>query len=210
MADKDYGHWDIDLVGEFNPDDHLGFVYRITRLDTGKAYIGCKHLWKFKRGSRKRIRASEWRFYCSSSNYLKPEIEELGKEFFSFEILMLCDTKRDLYYNEMKLQVELGVLEDDTYYNANIGGMRFYRPVKSYLTPELIEKMSGTNNHAYKGTFYVTYKSGEVEKVEDKTVRDWCSDNGFTFQRVYDVRNGKRKTHKGIVKMEYEHERKVD
>ena len=70
---KDYGHWDISLVGEFNPDKHLGFVYQITHKQSGKSYIGCKHLWKFKK--RKRVMASEWRYYYSSGKYLKPHIE---------------------------------------------------------------------------------------------------------------------------------------
>ena len=125
----EYGHWDVALVGEFNPDDHLGFVYQITNTENGKSYIGCKHLWRFSKG--KRVKASAWQNYCGSSKYLSEDIEGLGKDKFSFQILMLCDNKRNLYYNEIKMQVELGVLESDKYYNANIGGIRFYRPVKS-------------------------------------------------------------------------------
>ena len=206
MSSK-YGHWNIDLVGEFNPEKHLGFVYRITRLDTGKAYIGCKHLWRFKKG--KRVAASEWRFYCSSSNYLKPEIAELGKKSFSFEILMLCPTKRDLYYNEMKLQIELGVLESDLYYNANVGGQRFYRPVHSYVSSELREKLklSGVTNPAYRGTFTVLFKGGREEVVENKTMADWCAENGYDHRRISELRRGKIKTHKDIKKVEYADER---
>jgi len=206
--DQDYGHWDIDLVGEFNPEDHLGFVYQITRLDSGRSYIGCKHLWKYSRGKRKA--ASEWRNYISSSNYLKPEIKELGKEAFSFKILMLCDNKRNLYYNELKLQVELGVLEDECYYNANIGGIRFYRPVKSYLNPELRAKLSanvkGTDNGRYQGPFTVTFNNGTAIRVEDKTLKDFCEEHGLNKSALYKVRTGKRKIHKGIIKVEYDYE----
>ena len=203
---ESYGHWNIDLVGEFDPDKHLGFVYRITRLDTGKAYIGCKHLWKYSKG--RRIKASEWRYYTSSSNYLNPEIKQLGSDNFKFEILMLCDNKRNLYYNEMKLQMELGVLESDAYYNANVGGVRFYRPVRSYLTDSLKERMSGTNNPAYRGAFYVTRKDKSLEVVSDKTMRDWCAENNYDHRRISDLRNKKQKSHKDILKVEYEHERK--
>lgn len=200
-----YGHWNIDLVGEFDPDKHLGFVYRITRLDTGKAYIGCKHLWKFSK--RRRVKASEWRYYTSSSNYLNPEIKELGTDKFKFEILMLCDNKRNLYYNEAKLQMALGVLESDAFYNANIGGMRFYRPVRSYLTDSLKERMSGVNNPAYRGRFYVTRKKLGEQCVTELTMKDWCSINGYDHRRISDLRSGKIKSHKDITKVEYEDER---
>ena len=205
MAKTDYGHWDITLVGKFDPDKHLGFVYQITRKDSGKSYIGCKHLRKFKK--RKLVRASEWKNYCSSYNYLKPEIKELGADAFKFEILMLCDTKRDLYYNEAKLQMQLGVLESDEYYNANVGGTRFYRPVKSYVTVKLMGKFKGVNNPRYRGNFYVVYENCEEELVEDITLTKWCRDNAYTFQRMYDLRRGKISKYKNIIAMEYESER---
>tara|TARA_R110002020_G_scaffold336482_1_gene551887 strand:- start:16689 stop:17300 length:612 start_codon:yes stop_codon:yes gene_type:complete len=197
-----YGHWDINLVGRFNPDEHLGFVYQITHLETGKSYIGCKHLWRFKK--RKKVKASEWRYYCSSSNYLKPDIKKYGKRAFSFVILMLCPNKRDLYYNETKLQMELGVLESSDYYNANVGGMRFYRPVNSYITMDVFK---GVKNPAYKGNFYILYESGIEELVEDKTVKQWCVDNNYGATGLFDLRSGKIKRHKNIISMEYQSER---
>ena len=190
MPAPTYGHWDTSLVGKFNPDEHLGFVYQITHLETGKSYIGCKHLWKFKK--RKRVKASEWRYYCSSSNYLKPDIKKYGKRAFSFVILMLCPNKRDLYYNETKLQMELGVLESDDYYNANVGGMRFYRPVNSYITMDVFK---GVKNPAYRGSFYIIYENGIEEHVEDKTVKQWCRDNNYGDTGLHDLRSGKIKRH---------------
>jgi hypothetical protein len=193
MPAPTYGHWDTSLVGKFNPDEHLGFVYQITHLETGKSYIGCKHLWKFKK--RKRVKASEWRYYCSSSNYLKPDIKKYGKRAFSFVILMLCPNKRDLYYNETKLQMELGVLESDDYYNANVGGMRFWRPVNSYITMDVLK---GVKNPAYRGSFYIIYENGIEEHVEDKTVKQWCRDNNYGDTGLHDLRSGKIKRHKNI------------
>lgn len=206
---SEYGHWDIDLVGEFDPEEYVGFVYRITRLDTGKAYIGCKSLWKHRKG--KRTAASEWRYYASSSNYLKPEIAELGSEAFHFQIVMLCKFKRDLYYNEMKLQVDLGVLESDNYYNANVGGIRFYRPVRSYLNEELRQKLSetkqGTSNPSYRGGFTVTYKNGNICHVTEMTMKEWCASKGFNHRCISNLRRGKQGIHRGIIKVEYDDER---
>ena len=204
MPRRTYGHWDVKHVGRFDPDAHLGIVYQITNKVSGKSYIGCKHLWKFSKG--KRVRASEWRKYCSSSKYVLEDVKKLGKRKFKFEVLMLCDNKRNLYYNEMKLQVELGVLENEDYYNANIGGIRFYRPVKSYMTKELRDKFRGTNNPAYRGSFLVSYYGGSQEWVRDITVRDWCKENGYSHQRISDHRRGKIDKHKGITAVEYENE----
>ena len=204
----EYGHWDVALVGEFNPDDHLGFVYQITNTENGKSYIGCKHLWRFSKG--KRVKASAWQNYCGSSKYLSEDIEGLGKDKFSFQILMLCDNKRNLYYNEIKMQVELGVLESDKYYNANIGGIRFYRPVKSYYTDKLRGYFKGIRNPAYRGPFLVTFPKGHTVRVVDVTMKDWCASSGLTHQRISDLRTGKRDSYKGIVKVEYESEIEKD
>ena len=89
-----YGHWDVQTSGEFNVADHLGFVYIITHRETGKFYIGCKHLWKFKKGSRKKNKPSTWKKYTGSSASLTEAMEEHGKDAFTFEILHLCKNVR--------------------------------------------------------------------------------------------------------------------
>jgi hypothetical protein len=208
VTGKDYGHWDISLVGKFNPNDHLGFVYQITHKQSGKSYIGCKHLWKFKK--RKRVKASEWRHYCSSGKYLKPDIEELGKDAFTFTILMLCKNKRDLYYNEEKIQMELGVLESNNYYNAHVGGRRFYRPVSSYDSDfrcVMSDMATGTGNGRYRGSFYITYDNGIEVLIEDKTVSEWCLENGYNKHGLYRLRKGNQKVYQNIIAMEYASER---
>ena len=117
---------------------------------------------------------------------------------------MLCPNKRDLYYNETKLQMELGVLESDDYYNANVGGMRFYRPVNSYITMDVFK---GVKNPAYRGSFYIIYENGIEEHVEDKTVKQWCRDINYGDTGLHDLRSGKIKRHKNIISMEYQSER---
>jgi hypothetical protein len=196
-----YGHWDTGLVGEFNPGDHFGFVYQITHIESGKSYIGCKHLFRYKKT--KRIAESDWKSYCSSSKELKPHIQELGKKAFTFVILMLCRNKRDLYYNEMRLQVDMNVLESDMFYNLNIGGRRFFRPVRSY-GEEFREKIRGVNNHKYRGAFTVTYQNKVQHRIDDLSLREFAEVHGYDQSALCKVSNGKMKRHKNIIKVEYD------
>lgn len=198
MSSVDYGHWDTSLVGKFDPGKHFGFVYQITNLIDNRSYIGCKHLMKYKKG--KPVKVSEWRNYCSSSKYLKPDIDELGKENFEFKILLLCSNKRNLYYEEMRVQIELGVITTDDFYNANVGGKRFYRPVESYADPEFIQKL---RSKLRKGDFIVTYKDGISTLIKDKSVREFALENDYDQSHLIKVFSGKYKSHKDIIKMEY-------
>ena len=132
----DTGHWtyDYNLLGEsFNPIIFFGFVYRITRKDTGRSYIGKKQLIYTNRKkvagrtNRKHVKKeSDWKKYTGSCDELNHEIEHLGKGGFSFEILKFCHTKRDLGYIETMYQFKEDVLDarmpDGTrkYYNSNI------------------------------------------------------------------------------------------
>ena len=64
------GHWNYnkELLGEeFDPEQYFGFVYRITRKETGRSYIGKKQLFSVHRKrvagrtNRKRVRKeSKW------------------------------------------------------------------------------------------------------------------------------------------------------
>ena len=100
----------------------LGFVYRITNLINCRYYIGKKQLI---RGNRPYVagrdfKFTNWRNYYGSSNALKLDIEKLGKENFSREILAVARTKFDLAYQELKFQMKYCVLEDERYYNEII------------------------------------------------------------------------------------------
>lgn len=196
MGAPKYGHWDVSLVGRFNPGDHFGFVYQITHKESGKSYIGCKHLYKYKKT--KRTTESDWKYYCSSSKYLQPDIKKFGKRAFSFVILLLCKNKRDLYYNEMKVQVDLDVLGSDNYYNKNIGGKRFFRPVESD------KKISGVNNGRYIGPFTITYDNGVEHRIENMTVREFAERHGYDTGNLSSVKTGRRASHKNIVKVEHD------
>ena len=116
------------------PEECIGFVYEITNLISGKKYIG-KKLAKFskttyktiklKNGNKKRKKIkgkieSDWRDYYGSSNELLKDIEKLGKDSFTREILYYCTSKAECSYLEAKLQFEYKVLESLDYYNNNI------------------------------------------------------------------------------------------
>ena len=116
------------------PEDCVGFVYIITNTTTGRKYIG-KKLAKFAKTSykvvklkngtkkKKKIRSkidSDWQEYYGSSNELTKDIEVLGKENFTREILHYCTSKAQTSYTEAQEQFSRKVLESDEYYNGHI------------------------------------------------------------------------------------------
>ena len=113
------------------PDEYQGFVYQITEKTTGMKYIGKKFFWKPKvlpktKKRKRRVRTrteSDWRKYFGSSKEVQLLVEENGADAFHREILMLCKTKGQCSYYEMKYQLELDVLlKPEEYYNAFVGG----------------------------------------------------------------------------------------
>lgn len=110
------------------PEHFIGFVYLITNLISGKKYIG-KKLAKFKKtrpplkGKKRKRRStveSDWRTYWGSSDNLQADVNELGEENFTREILYFCTTKGELSYLEAKEQFDRQVLLTDEYYNGII------------------------------------------------------------------------------------------
>jgi len=116
------------------PEEYAGFVYVITNRLTGRKYIG-KKLSKFskttyrtvrlKNGNKKRkkIRGkieSDWQDYYGSNDELNRDVEQLGTENFTREILYLCRSKAECSYVEAREQFARRVLESDEYYNGHI------------------------------------------------------------------------------------------
>jgi hypothetical protein len=116
------------------PEDCVGFVYLITNNTTGRKYIG-KKLAKFSKTTykvvkqkngikkRKKIRSkieSDWQLYYGSNDQLNKDIEQLGSENFTREILYYCGSKAECSYIEAREQFRHRVLESDDYYNGQI------------------------------------------------------------------------------------------
>lgn len=116
------------------PDDCVGFVYIITNTVSGRMYIGKKlakfskttyKIVKLKNGTKKKKRIkgkieSDWRDYYGSNDQLNKDVDTLGKENFTREILYYCKSKSECSYIEAREQFSRRVLESVEYYNGQI------------------------------------------------------------------------------------------
>ena len=116
------------------PEDCVGFVYLITNTVSGRKYIGKKlakfskttyRVVKLKNGNKKRkkIRSkidSDWQTYYGSNDELNQDLQTLGSDKFTREILYYCTSKSQCSYIEAREQFRHQVLESDAYYNGQI------------------------------------------------------------------------------------------
>ena len=119
---------------EVLPDDCVGFVYLITNNVSGRKYIGKKlakfskttyKVVKLKNGTKKRKKIkskidSDWLTYYGSNDELNKDVETLGAENFTREILYLCKSKAECSYIEAREQFTNRVLESKDWYNGQI------------------------------------------------------------------------------------------
>ena len=127
------------------PTSTFGFVYRITHIPSGKAYIGKKFV-KFTRKAKltkkdlalyegikgrkpsfkKVTKESDWKDYWGSNKYLLELLKSEPKENFKREILALAPGKKLLTYEETKALFVYQVLEKpEEFFNDNILGKFF-------------------------------------------------------------------------------------
>ena len=111
--------------------DFFGYVYRITNLQNGRQYIGRKYFYqkrKPKGGKRRVTSESDWKRYYGSSDELKRDVKEFGRDKFRREIISLHKTLGKVNYEETKQlflnNVLMESLDDGSpmYYNSNILG----------------------------------------------------------------------------------------
>jgi hypothetical protein len=124
----------LNQIVEELPDDCVGFVYLITNKASSRQYIGKKlakfskttyKVVKLKNGTKKKKKVrskidSDWLEYYGSSIELNKDIELLGKENFTREILFYCKSKAECSYIEAREQFTRRVLESDDFYNGQI------------------------------------------------------------------------------------------
>jgi len=121
-------------IVEVLPEDCIGFVYLITNTSSGRKYIG-KKLAKFSKTSykvvkqkngvkkKKKIKSkveSDWQTYYGSNDVLNEDVNKLGKDKFTREILFYCKSKAQCSYIEAREQFTHKVLESTDYYNGQI------------------------------------------------------------------------------------------
>lgn len=128
MNKEDCGHWILPLNVPCLPEGVYGFVYLITNTVYQKSYIGKKQILTLRKrkplkGKKKKridVVETDWKTYTSSSEQVNKDIELLGKDKFTFEILRFCYSKSELAYFEAKEQFDREVLLREDYYNGII------------------------------------------------------------------------------------------
>ena len=138
MKSWTYNGVEINDISQF-PEGAVGFVYKITNVHTGKFYIG-KKILRFKRtkaltkkeltlitdkrSSKKKtvITESDWKTYYGSEEKLKNDIKLYGTDYLSRVIICICNSTKQMTYQEVKQQILHGCLESDNCYNSQILG----------------------------------------------------------------------------------------
>ena len=72
---------------------------------------------------KKRIKTkieSDWRDYYGSNDQLNKDVQQLGADKFTREILFYCKSKAECSYVEAREQFSRRVLESNDYYNGHI------------------------------------------------------------------------------------------
>ena len=108
--------------------DNYGFIYRITNTTNGYDYVGRKYFTtvkkrpplKGKKNKRRETVETDWKEYWGSSPRLQADIDALGRDKFTREIIHLCKSRGETNYMEAYYQFTEGVLLREDNYNGII------------------------------------------------------------------------------------------
>jgi hypothetical protein len=108
--------------------NYYGFIYRITNTTNGHDYIGRKYFTtikkrpplKGKKNKRRETVETDWKEYWGSSPRLQADIDKLGKDKFTREIIHLCESRGETNYLEAYYQFKEDVLLRENNYNGII------------------------------------------------------------------------------------------
>lgn len=120
----EWTHNDLPVTDE-DVKGYVGFCYIITNTTDGRMYFGKKKLTrkktrpplKGKKRKRKEIVESDWRDYYGSSEDLLKDVELLGKDKFTRQILRFCKTLGECSYFEAKYIFEYDAIVSESFYN---------------------------------------------------------------------------------------------
>ena len=108
--------------------EYYGFIYRITNTVNGYDYVGRKYFktikkrppLKGKKNKRRETVETDWKTYWGSSPRLQADIDLLGKDKFTREIIHLCESRGETNYLEAYYQFKEDVLLRENNYNGII------------------------------------------------------------------------------------------
>ena len=108
--------------------NYYGFIYRITNTVNGFDYVGRKYFktikkrppLKGKKNKRRETVETDWKEYWGSSPRLQADIDRLGKDKFTREIIHLCESRGETNYLEAYYQFKEDVLLRENNYNGII------------------------------------------------------------------------------------------
>lgn len=129
---------------EYRMHDDVGFVYKITRISDGKFYIGCKKLsqkvvrkpLKGKTRKRHSIKESNWQHYWGSCKELQDDVQKLGEDKFTREIIQFAKSQLMLKYFELKEQLDNDIMNPYVNTYNGIINVRLPRPSKKIWEQE--------------------------------------------------------------------------
>jgi len=139
----------------------LGYIYKIKNIISNKTYIG----QTVKKDVRRRW--SEHLCLLRSDNHynshLQNSFNKHGEEFFIFGVVKQHDTIEELNESETFFIEKFESLTPNGY-NLTTGGQN------TILSQEIIEKLSGENNHNYglKGKDHYLYGIERTDEVKEK------------------------------------------
>lgn len=107
---------------------HFSVIYCTTNTITNKKYIGKCQLWsnitrpplKGKKRKRKIVKPSDYLNYYGSSEQLKKDLENYGKDNFTREVLDIASCKWEACMLELLYQLKYNVICSDEYLNGII------------------------------------------------------------------------------------------
>jgi hypothetical protein len=151
-----------------------GFIYIITNKINGKKYIGRKYFFD------KHGKETNWKDYLGSSKSLKQDIKLFGKDNFERQIILTCDTEKELAEMEVQLIEQYNATKDPMFYNISNG------TGKIYTTPESVQKglitrskWSTEKKHKSKQNLINAFKnmSEETKKLKSEKISKAHKDN---------------------------------